>query len=276
MGHLTIDRLASGMRIGGSVAYAATTASRLGMVAGIATVTGQELEWASHLPGVEMVCQPAAATTTFENLYRGGRRTQRVLAMAEPVSPGAVPPQWRTAPIVHLAPVLHEVSGDLPSMFSGSLIGLTPQGLLRRWDQTGAVSQSSWTGDDRLLAGAQVLVFSEEDVAGDPTFLSRCLDRTAITILTEGAGGATLFIEGRSTRFPAFPVEEIDPTGAGDVFAAAFLIEYHLTGDPYHSTAFACCAASFVVERPGLEGIPDRRQVEQRLDIYNVRNLGRP
>jgi 1D-myo-inositol 3-kinase len=60
----------------------------------------------------------------------------------------------------------------------------------------------------------------------------------------------------------------VDPTGAGDVFASGFLIEYHLARDPWRAAAFACCAASFAVERPGLEGIPDRESVERRLALY--------
>ena len=31
---------------------------------------------------------------------------------------------------------------------------------------------------------------------------------------------------------PSLPRQEVDPTGAGDVFAAAFLVPYHEMGDP--------------------------------------------
>ena len=268
LGHLTIDRLARGTAVGGSVAYASTTAARLGLAAGIVTVAGEELDWGGLLPGVEIARRPAPATTSFENLYQGGRRTQRVLGAAGGVPAEAVPKAWTGSPIVHLAPVAHEIDGSLLEPFSASLIGLTPQGLLRRWDAGGVVRQGPWRGDDRLLAGSQVVIFSEEDLAGDPDFLPRCLDRVPITLLTQGARGATIFVRGDPREFPAFSVREVDPTGAGDVFAAAFLIEYHRTRDPYHSAAFACCTASFAVEQPGLEGVPDRAKVEERLQGY--------
>jgi sugar/nucleoside kinase (ribokinase family) len=243
-------------------------AARLGLAAGIVTVAGEELDWQDCLPGVEIARWPATATTSFENLYREGHRSQRILAVAEGVPTEAVPRAWQGVSIVHLAPVAHEIDGRLPAIFPHSLVGLTPQGLLRRWDADGVVRQGPWRGDDRLLARSQVVIFSEEDLAGDPTFLPRCLDRVPITLLTRGALGATLFVRGDPKGFPAFPVREVDPTGAGDVFAAAFLIEYHRTRDPYHSTAFACCAASFVAERPGLEGVPHRAMVEERLLRY--------
>ena len=275
IGHLVVDRLSAGPTPGGSVAYACATAVRLGLTAAIVTVAGEELAWERLLPGVRLARIPTRVSTSFENLYVGGRRRQRVLATAGPIPAEAVPHDWVAAPIVHLAPVAWEIDGGLPALFKRSLIGLTPQGLLRQWGPDGTVRQGRWAGDDRLLS-ADVAIFSDDDVAGDPDFLPRCLGAVPITLLTSGAGGATLFQRGTGpVHFPAFPVQrEVDPTGAGDVFAAAFLIEYNRTRDPHRAAAFACCAASFVVEAQGLEGVPDREMVESRLEEYG-RLLGR-
>lgn len=268
VGHITLDRLPGGPVVGGSVSYAASTAVRLGLAAGIVTSAGAEQDWADRLPGVEIVRNPASATTSFENLYQGGRRRQRLLATAEPVSAGAVPAAWRDTPIVHLAPVVHELGADFATLFPDSLVGLTPQGMLRCWDASGLVRQGRWAGDDALLSACNVVVLSEEDLVGDPDFLPLCAKRIPLVALTRGAEGATLYVRGRPTEVPAFPAREVDPTGAGDVFAAAFLVELHGTRDPYHSAAFASCAASFAVEGPGLEGVPDRASVEARLKLY--------
>ena len=56
----------------------------------------------------------------------------------------------------------------------------------------------------------------------------------------------------------------MDPTGAGDVFAAAYLVRYRETSDALESARFASCAASFCVEAQGTEGIPTRAQMEER------------
>ena len=268
IGHITLDRLRGGLLVGGSVSYAATAAVRLGLAAGVVTSAGTEQDWASLLPGVEIVRCPASATTSFENLYQSGRRLQRLLASAEPVGAEAVPAVWRQSPIVHLAPVVHELGRDLATLFPGSLVGLTPQGLLRHWDASGLVRQGRWAGDDVLLSACTVVVLSEDDLVGDPDFLSRCIGRIPVVAVTRGAEGATLYVRGRPTEVAAFPATEVDPTGAGDVFAAALLIELHRTEDPYHSAAFASCAASFVVEGLGLRGVPDRASVEARLELY--------
>jgi hypothetical protein len=269
IGHVTVDRLATGPAVGGSAAYAAATAARLGMAAGIVTVAGDEMDWRSSLPGLEILRAGSPSSTSFQNSYQGGRRTQRLVAIAGDVAPEMVPEGWRRPPIVHLAPVVHELDARFPPLFPGALIGLTPQGLLRHWGGEGWVRRGRYVGDDALLAGCRVVIFSEEDVEAGGDFLDRCLRLVPITVVTRGPGGADLFLSGRSFSFPAFPAREVDPTGAGDVFASAFLIEYHLRSDPWRAAAFACCAASFAVERTGLEGIPDRESVERRLALQH-------
>ena len=74
-----------------------------------------------------------------------------------------------------------------------------------------------------------------------------------MVILTRGEEGSVLFWKGKKISFPTFRIEEKDPTGAGDVFAAAFLVQYYKTKDPIDSSRFANCVASFAVEQNGLE-----------------------
>jgi 1D-myo-inositol 3-kinase len=66
---------------------------------------------------------------------------------------------------------------------------------------------------------------------------------------------------------PTLPRPEVDPTGAGDVFAACFLVRYHETGDPLEAAAFAACAASCAVEGIGTSTLGDRAEVERRLAL---------
>jgi sugar/nucleoside kinase (ribokinase family) len=85
-------------------------------------------------------------------------------------------------------------------------------------------------------------------------------------VLTEYRDGSTLYRRQPNgtvsvTKIPPRPADEIDPTGAGDVFATAFMIRYQETGDPVQSARFANITASFGVEAPGIAGIPTRDQV---------------
>ena len=84
-------------------------------------------------------------------------------------------------------------------------------------------------------------------------------------VLTRGKNGAILYENGQVIESSSYSVKEVDPTGAGDVFAAAFLINYHDTGSSVSALNFAHCVASFAVEGRGLTAIPTLKQVENRI-----------
>jgi sugar/nucleoside kinase (ribokinase family) len=77
--------------------------------------------------------------------------------------------------------------------------------------------------------------------------------------------GALLHIDGSAPEvFPGYPATEVDPTGAGDVFAAAFLLWLRRTGDPRAAGDFANRVAALAVEREGLDGVPARDELLAR------------
>jgi sugar/nucleoside kinase (ribokinase family) len=86
-----------------------------------------------------------------------------------------------------------------------------------------------------------------------------------ILFFTLGYRGSRLWRNGRWQQVPAFPAREVDPTGAGDVFAAAFLARYLETDDVAQASLFAAAAAAVSVEAVGTAGIPSRAEVEERL-----------
>ncbi len=69
----------------------------------------------------------------------------------------------------------------------------------------------------------------------------------------------------RTERRAFKPAREVDPTGAGDVFAAAYVWHlYQSRGNWRQAADWANCVASFVVEKRGVAGIPKLSEVEQR------------
>ena len=85
-------------------------------------------------------------------------------------------------------------------------------------------------------------------------------------MVTEYREGSTLYTRrdhGRitQTKIPPRPAHEVDPTGAGDVFATAFVIRLQETGNPGEAARFANVTASFSVEQPGVHGVPTREHV---------------
>jgi sugar/nucleoside kinase (ribokinase family) len=60
-------------------------------------------------------------------------------------------------------------------------------------------------------------------------------------------------------------VQEVDATGAGDIFAAAFFVRLYTTHDPWEAARFATLLASYTVTRVGLDGIPTEKEIRECL-----------
>src|SRR5262249_41965156 len=117
----------------------------------------------------------------------------------------------------------------------------------------------------RALAGVHVLFLSEQDVPDPVPRARELLTYVPMVALTQGWKGLSLFSRDAVEEVSGLPRPEVDPTGAGDVFAAAFLIRYQETNDPSEAAAFAACAASCAVEGLAATALGDRAEVERRL-----------
>ena len=193
-----------------------------------------------------VVDEPSETTTTFDIRYSGDAREVRLRELASPIEGKGLPEGWGDADVVMLAPVFQEVSTSLAGRFPGALLGIAPQGWLRRTSAEGRVEATDWY-DAEALERADVVVLSEMDLTGG-RIPDRWLDHEGIFVLTRGRRGAVMRYEGRWYDIPAYPAREVDPTGAGDVFAAAFLIRYFESSDAFAAGLFASCAASLQVE----------------------------
>lgn len=252
IGHLTRDLAATGVTAGGTVAYAGYTAHVLGSRTAVVTSAGPDLDVTSAFPEMTVHCVPAAQTTTFENRYDGAERKQRLHALAARLEAEHVPAGWRRTPIVHLGPVAGEVDEEMIHHFSNSLIGVTPQGWLRGWDEHGTVFAQRWERARELLPLAAAVVLSDEDLP-DEALLQEYRRWARLLALTHGAGGCTVYLGDEARHFPAPSVPEQDLTGAGDVFAAAFFIRlYQTKGNPWEAAAFANEMAAQSVTQPDL------------------------
>jgi sugar/nucleoside kinase (ribokinase family) len=274
IGHLAKDRTAEGWRLGGTAAYASLTASKLGLRAAVLTSAASDLDPSLLLPDVDVRLLPASETTTFENIYGPEGRLQYVWARAGNIAASDVPREFLAAKVVLLGPLVGEVEEDAARCFPRSLLAISPQGWLRTVLPDGRVEHISphqWR-PRLLLERSRALFVSEEDLP--PTEVEETLARWAAQVpllaVTRGAGGACLWSEGRWRQVPAIAAERVDPTGAGDVFAAAFLSRYVETGDAWQAALLAAAAASISLEAPGTAAIPSRRQVEERLRAYGA------
>ncbi len=263
IGHVTHDFLPDGVdTIGGTVAYAALTLAAFGLDVGLVTLAAPDFDLARLADAVQVLRHPAPVTTTFTNLDTPAGRAQYVRAMAPAVLPEHIPAVWRSAPLVHIGPVVDARAPGLVELFAGrAFVGLTPQGWMRRVDCEGRVHPQAWADADALLPQTSAVVVSLEDLAGDWARAEAWAAQTPLLVVTEGRRGGVLFEAGRRVAFRAFPVPEVDTTGAGDIFAAAFFYAVAEGTSPARAATFAACVAGHSVRRVGLDSVPTRAEL---------------
>jgi sugar/nucleoside kinase (ribokinase family) len=264
IGHVAEDLTPSGTQLGGTVSYAALTARALGMSVGIVTSVGEDAPL-KVLKGIQIVNIPTKRSTVFENVYTEHGRKQTLHHQATLIEFEHIPQAWRNAPIVHLAPIAQEFDGSLAGRFPTSLVGVTPQGWMRGWDENGKVFATAWENSKQVLGRVGGVVMSIEDIARDLELVESMAHQTRVLCLTEGESGSVLHWNGDRRRFRAPVVKEVDATGAGDIFAAAFFVRLHQTRDPWEAARFATNLAAYSVTRVGLGGIPTREEIESCL-----------
>jgi len=276
VGHVAVDLYEKRYILGGSATYSALTAHRLGMGVGVLTSADFEPLIVDTLIGrtnllqaetpIRILRVPAQATTCYVNVYDEHRRRQLLLGRAADLRPEHVPNEWRSAAVVQLAPLNQEVDTALLDTFSGGLMVVAPQGWMRGWDEEGVVHPVPWANAEAALARADVTIFSIDDLP-DPDLRQRYIDLGRMVVVTEHRRGCVVYERGKKPfRSHAFrPARETDPTGCGDVFATAFAVQYHRTGNPRAAADYANCVASFALEKRAWQSIPTAEAVADRL-----------
>ena len=261
IGHITRDETPDGPHLGGTATFSSLMAHALGLRVGIVTSWGADLPL-GPLSEIPIVNLQSEHSTTFENITTPEGRLQTVFHVANTIDLNLIPELWLAAPIVHLGPVAQEVEPTLVRHFSNSLIGTTPQGWLRTWDEKGRVIPTEWPEASFVLSNVGAAVISVEDLGYDEARIEEMATASRVLAVTEQSDGVRLFWNGDVRRFRPPSVIELDTTGAGDVFAAAFFFRLYTTRDPWEAARFATQLASISVSRPGLQGIPTQEEIQ--------------
>jgi sugar/nucleoside kinase (ribokinase family) len=259
------------------VSYAGVVAGRLGLRVGVLTSASPDVlsTMREALPDAVIINIPSPEATTFENIYDATGRRQFLRARAESLTRDHLPSAWVNARIVLLTPVAQEVDPAFAQAFPGALVAAAPQGWLRRWDTQGAISPSPLDVAPQLLPRVRALILSRDDLLPLDADLEQKEQANALiadwarevplVAVTRGADGANLYADSAPAEsFAGVVAREIDPTGAGDVFAAAFLCWLDRTGDARAAVRFANHVAACSVERVGVESAPTVAQLVAR------------
>ncbi len=166
-----------------------------------------------------------------------------------------------------LTAIRHATEEGIPLVFDVNVRpGLVPIDELRMLVSAGLASSTvvkMSVDDARHLWGARTL-----DEAAD------ALERIdpPVAVITDGSRGALLRVGSARIRQDVFPVDAIEPTGAGDAFTAGFISRMIARG--WHGAdaadlrvAMACGALA--TTRPGaMEGLPTLDQVQEFLHAH--------
>lgn len=270
IGHVTLDRFGESTRPGGSALYAAVTAYRLGLSVGLLTSHGDDFPLEVIPPKIEVISIPADETTVFEHRHEPGGRVSHVRSVASPLTTADVPEDWRDAALTLLAPVVDEVDPMIATLFTDGAVGAAAQGWVRQVTPDGLVIPRPWQSPESLLQSVQALFLSREDILGQEAEVIEWFQRMPVGVLTADRVGALLFVNGERYEVQPRPAREVDPTGAGDVFAATFLIQYQRDGDAWQAAAAAACAGSLAVEGEGWSAVADRAALDAALLEYQL------
>jgi hypothetical protein len=209
--------------VGGSVVFCALAATRLGVpVRAYMRGTPQLHEMVAQvLPNAEIHWEDAEHDTEFVIEHHASGRTVDLRSHAGELE-GV--PHTQAGDVLHLAPVMHELSPRHLGSGVAGVHALTPQGLLRPRPSTLPPIKPGEDPEAQLWSDLDVLVASPEDGAGLDELLTRVGPETLV-VMTDGPRG------GRAQRGEQFwtynAVGEAyphSPVGAGDVFAAGLFV----------------------------------------------------
>ena len=218
-------------------------------------------------------------TTGFSLKYdRKGDRTLRVIGNAGEIPITTVWRECQETRYLLLAPVLYELNLDSLIELTNSTeteLFLDPQGLLRRLASDAAVEHFCDTRKFRRLVSSVDFIKPNELEANVITGLRDCAESARVlvqwgaraAIVTLGENGSVACDRQGCLAIPAYKTTAVDPTGAGDVYAGAFLAEYGRTGDLGSSCLYASAAASVMVESIGPDFAVNDQEVRRRAQL---------
>ncbi len=220
---------------------------------------------------------PSKETGGFSLIYYDdqGNRHLTILGTADPL-----PNQLAHLPecdIILVGPILGEVSAALVAWLRtqrSAPIVVDPQGLLRK-TVDGKITHEMSDDFVKVAAMATVVKANEletlvttginarQDPEGAVKALHKFGCKIAVTTLAEA--GSIIYDGKQMVVIPPFTTNAIDPTGAGDTYAAGFMVKYLETPDDLRGVGnFASSVASVMVENSGPDFPLSRQEADWR------------
>jgi sugar/nucleoside kinase (ribokinase family) len=259
LGNLACDLVEGGARPGGGPFHAARALRLLGdpavLVAKSAAHDREMLLPPLQAMGLPVRWRGGASTATFAFDYDGDVRRMEVEALGDPWTPqdvhGWAADALEKARWVHVAPLSRSdfPAETLAALAKGRRLLLDAQGLVRSPATGPLVLDDRY--DREVLRHLTVLKLAEEEARVVLEDFSDAAVRSLgvpEVLLTLGSRGSIVYADGEVVRVPARPVD-VEPTGAGDGFSAAYVAARARGHSPVTAARRATAAIGAVLER---------------------------
>lgn len=270
-----------GRVLSGCSTNACLAAARLGCAATLVGTIGtdfrSQIETELLAEGIQAQLSPSAQTGGFSLIYYDdqGNRHLSILGIADPI-----PESYNLTfqpDFILLGPILGEISTGiakkLRAAFSGPIL-LDPQGLLRTvhdgkvhhelsqsFTEIAAISTIVKANELETLVATGINARLDPEGAVKALYQYGC----QIAVVTLAEAGSIIYDGKWLSTIPPYTTNALDPTGAGDTYAAGFMVRYMEV--PHDLTAVGCFAssvASVMVENCGPQFEMKRAEIERR------------
>lgn len=280
-----------GPLLGGVAAYFAVIASALGARTGIVSKIGTDMSKDLLAPLFEVAVDTrglsieGAESRISELEYNvDGRKFMSYLRKGRKITFENIPKDYLEANIVYIAPQEWEVSIDVIEsiyQFNKNIaIELAGYGGAHcsnhslKTEKTFIKKLLSYCKIAKLSIEDAYYLFGEDDAIRIAKMLVKWV--SDICIVTRAERGAIVATADAIYEIPPLTQKAVDCTGAGDAFAAAFLVSYLKSPDVREAGLFASATASLLIEKRGgliIERIPDRSAIAKRMTEWNSRYI---
>ncbi len=270
--------------LSGCSTNACLAASRLGypttLVGGVGADFRQRLEHELHACGINSCLFQTRQTGGFALHYIDdqGNRTLSILGIADPLPADLIPDN--EAQFILLGPILSEITlelvKNLRKKYSAPIL-LDPQGLLRTLHD-GEVEHVMSQAFADIAAYATIIKANELETRvatginprQDPDGAVKALYGYGckIAVVTLAEAGSIIYDGSMIYPIPPYTTQALDPTGAGDTYAAGFMVRYLETPDDLTAVGcFASGVASVMVENIGPDFPLTRQEADRRAQV---------
>jgi sugar/nucleoside kinase (ribokinase family) len=246
-------------KMGGAVVYGGLTFRRLGVATRVVTNVAPQDRGFRDLFARESIdgrFGPTKRTTTFVDRVDGDDRSSSLVGVAPPITARQVSEALEGVDLVHLGPLHpHDLDDEVLDLLGrrGVPVSLDLQGYVRETqDGGGEIVQRASPSLAPALALASIVKAGREEAAEVMRATGRTLRDLAVhfgidelVVTAASQGGRVVCSSGEEIEYAAVPTVERDPTGAGDVFFATYLVSRLRDGlSPRLSCARAAATAS--------------------------------